>query len=89
MNRETNLMSLINLSLEIVYCSHLESNYDIIRFIRFVSRFTDKLCDVFFILSRFKSPCRYQKKIGILNYATKQRLRQKQRGHRLFHPQPL
>ena len=29
------------------------------------------------------------KKFGILNYATKQGLRQKQGGHGLFHPQPL
>ena len=55
-------MSLINPSLEVVYCSNLASNYDLIRFIRFVLRFTNKLCNVFFILSRFKSPYRCRKK---------------------------
>ena len=34
---------------------NLASNYSLIRFIRFVSRFTDKLCNAFFISSRFKS----------------------------------
>ena len=48
-------MSLIDPSLEIVYCSNLASNCVLIRFIRSVSRFTDKLCNVFFISSRFKS----------------------------------
>ena len=33
-------MSLTNPSLEAVYCSNLASDYGIIRFIRFVSRFT-------------------------------------------------
>ena len=39
------------------------SNYGLIRFIRFVSRFTGKLYNAFFISSRFKSPCRCRKKI--------------------------
>jgi hypothetical protein len=34
-----NLLSLINPSLEIDYCSTILSNYCIVRFIRFVSRF--------------------------------------------------
>ena len=65
-------MNLINLSLEIVYCSNLVSNYGLIRFIRFVSRFTDKPYNAFFISSRFKSPCRCRIFFGILNVATKQ-----------------
>ena len=51
-------MSLINPSLEVVYCSNLASNYDLIRFIRFVSRFTGSSRNAFFISSKFKSPCR-------------------------------
>ena len=49
-----------------------EIAYDLIRFIRFVSRFTGKLCNVFFISSRFKSPCKCRIFFGILNFATKQ-----------------
>ena len=48
------------------------SNYGLIRFIRFVSRFIDKLCNTFFISSRFNSTCRCRKKIRILNSVTKQ-----------------
>ena len=56
-------------------CSNFASNYGLIRFIRFISRFTGKLCNVFFISSRFKSLCRCrQKKFGILNFPTKQEL---------------
>ena len=65
-------MSLINSSLEVVYCSNLASNYGLIKFIRFVSRFTGKLCNTFFILSRFNSAYRCRKKFRILNFATKQ-----------------
>jgi len=65
-------MSLINLSLEIVYCSNLASNYGLIKFIRFVSRFTGKLCNAFFILSRFNSAYRCRIFFRILNFATKQ-----------------
>ena len=64
-------MNLIDPSLEVVYCSNLISNYSLIRFIRFVSRFTDKLCNAFFISSRFKSHAGAGKKIGILNLETK------------------
>ena len=68
-------MSIINSSLEVVYCSILASNYDLIRFIIFVSRFTGKLCNAFFISSRFNSPCRcWNFFFGILNFATKQEL---------------
>ena len=51
-------MSLINPSLEVIYCSNLAFNYSIIMFIRFVSPFTDSSRNAFFISSRFKSPCR-------------------------------
>ena len=49
-----NLMSLINPSLEVIYCSNLASCYSLIRFIRFVSPFTDSSRNAFFISSRFK-----------------------------------
>ena len=61
-------MNLINPSLEIIYCSNLIFNYSIIRFIRFVSLFTDSSRNAFFISFRFKSPCGAEKKIGILNW---------------------
>ena len=65
-------MSLINPSLEVIYCSNLASNRGLIRFIRFVSWFTGKLCNAFFILSRFKSPCKCRNFFfRILNFATK------------------
>ena len=64
-------MSLINPSLEVVYYSILAPNYGLIRFIRFVLRFTGKLCNAFFISSIYKSPCRCRKKNGILNLGTK------------------
>ena len=55
-------MSLINPSLEVVYCSItviiFASDYSLIRVIRFVSPFTDSSRNVFFISSRFKSLCR-------------------------------
>ena len=54
-------MSLINSSLEVIYCSNLTFNYSIIRLIRFVSPFTDSSRNVFFISSRFKSLCRCRK----------------------------
>ena len=62
-------MSLINPSLEVVYCSNLASDYSLIRFIRFVSPFTDSNRNAFFISSRFKSLCRCRKfflEFGIL-----------------------
>ena len=62
-------MNLIDPSLEVVYCSNLISNYSLIRFIRFVSRFTGKPCNAFFISSRF-NPNFFR----ILNYTTKQGL---------------
>ena len=65
-------MSLINPSLEVVYCSNLASNYSLIRFIRFVSLFTDSSRNAFFISSRFKSPYRCRKKkFGFWNFVTK------------------
>ena len=56
-NYETNLLKLINLSLVNVYCSNLVSNHSLIRLIRFISQFTSKLCNLFFISSRFNTPC--------------------------------
>ena len=38
-NHEMNLLSLINLSLDIVYCSMILFNHYIIKFFKFVSRF--------------------------------------------------
>ena len=55
-------MSLINPPLEVIYCNNLASNYSLIRFIRFVSPFTDSSRNAFFISSRFQSPCRCRKK---------------------------
>ena len=55
-------MSLINPSLLQHYCSNLASNYSLIRFIRFISSFTDSSRNAFFISSRFKSPCKCRKK---------------------------
>ena len=48
-------MSLIDPSSDGIYCSNLASDYSLIRFIRFVSPFTDSSRNVFFILSRFIS----------------------------------
>ena len=47
-NREANLLSLINPSLE-VYCSTTFANHCIIRFIRFVSRFLSGGCGMSFV----------------------------------------
>ena len=55
-------MSLINSLLEVIYCSNLASNYNFIRFIRFVSRFIGGSHNAFFISSRFKSPYGCRKK---------------------------
>ena len=49
-----NLLSLINMSLEVVYCSTILSNHCIIRFIRFVSRFHSGLWNGFCQLSTFR-----------------------------------
>ena len=38
LNRETNLTSIINSSLEIIYCSTTLSNYDLIRLKKFISK---------------------------------------------------
>ena len=53
-----NLMSLINPSLEYVYCSNLVSNNAIIRLIRFVSRFTVNLCNAIYFLTTFSTQCK-------------------------------
>ena len=79
-NYEMNLMSLINLSLEHVYCSNLVSNHSLIMLIRFISQFITKLCNLFFILSKlilhaYKILFRCDR-FGILNFATKQDLRE-------------
>ena len=55
-NCETNLLSLINLSLRNVYCSITLSNHGVVRLKRFVSQFTCKLCNWFF-LSTFNVLC--------------------------------
>ena len=51
-------MSLINPSLEHVYCSNLASNHVLIRLIRFVSRFTIHLCNAIYFLTTFSTPCK-------------------------------
>ena len=50
-----NLLKLINPSLAHVYCSNLVCNHSLIRLIRFVSQFISKLCNSFFISSRFNT----------------------------------
>ena len=49
-------MSLINSSLELVYCSNLVSNHVLIRLIRFVSRFTIYLCNAIYFSTIFSTP---------------------------------
>ena len=68
-------MRLNNPSFEVIYCINLASNYILVRFIRFVSPFTDSSRNAFFISSRFKSPCRYRNfflEFGILQPNTGQ-----------------
>jgi len=48
-NHETNLLSLINPSLDVIYCSTILSNHCIIRFIRFVSRFCPRCYGMSFV----------------------------------------
>ena len=55
-NYETNLMSLINPSLDYIYCSNLVPNHVLIRPIRFVSRFTVHLCNAIYFLTTFSTP---------------------------------
>ena len=56
-------MSLINLSLEHVYCSNLVSNHVLISLIRFVSRFTVHLCNAIYFSTIFSTPCKRFTKI--------------------------
>ena len=51
-------MSLINPSLEHVYCINLVSNRVLIRLIRFVSRFTIHLCNAIYFSTIFSTPCK-------------------------------
>ena len=51
-------MRLINSSLEHVYSSNLVPNHDLIRFIRFVLRFTVHLCNAIFFPTTFNTPCK-------------------------------
>ena len=60
-------MSLINPSLEHVYCINLVSNHVIIRLIRFVSRFTVHLCNAIYFLTTFSTLCKWF--IKILHFA--------------------
>ena len=64
-------MSIINSSLEVIYCSNLASDHSLIEFIRFVSPFTDSSRNAFFISFRFKSHAGAGKKIEILIFGTK------------------
>jgi len=47
-NRETNLLSQINLSLEVVYCSTILSNHSPIRLKRFISQLHSGLWNEFY-----------------------------------------
>ena len=49
-------MSLINSSLEYVYCSNLVSNHVLIRLIRFVSRFTVHFYNTIYFSTTFSIP---------------------------------
>ena len=60
-------MSLINPSLEHVYCSNLVSNRAIVSLIRFVSRFTVHLCNAIYFFTTFSTP--YKRFIKILHFA--------------------
>ena len=55
-NRDTNLLSIINPSLEVVYYSTILSNHGSIRIKRFVSQLTRGLWDEFCQLSTFNTP---------------------------------
>ena len=64
---EANLMSLINPSLEHIYCSYLVSNHVLIRLIRFVPRFTVHLYNIIYFLIIFSTP--YKQFAKILHFA--------------------
>ena len=64
-------MSLINPSREFVYCSNLASDYSLIRFIRFVSPFTDSSHNAFLFRLDLSLHTGAGKKFGILNFITK------------------
>ena len=61
-------MSLINPSLEYIYCSNLVSNHVLIRLIKFVSRFTVNLCNAIYFSTIFSTTCNRFKKICILDF---------------------
>ena len=64
-------ISSIFLLIRLMY--NLESNRSLIRLIRFVSQFTSKLCNSFFISSRFNTKILFWcDSFGILNFPTKQ-----------------
>ena len=46
-NHETNLLNIINRSLEVVYCGTILSNNGVIRFKRLISQFDSGLWNVF------------------------------------------
>ena len=73
-NRETNLMSLINPLLAYVYCSNLVSNHGLIRFIRFVLWFTVHLCNAIFFNYIWYTMHTFYKSFGILKFRSKQGL---------------
>ena len=56
-NRDTNLLSLINPVLANVYCSTILSNHDAIKLKRFVSQFTRNMCNWFFFLNLILYAC--------------------------------
>ena len=60
-------MSLIDSSLEHVYCSNLVSNHVLIRLIRFVSRFTIHLCNAIYFSTIFS--ILYKRFTKILHFA--------------------
>ena len=56
-------MSLTRVSLEHVYCINLVSNHILIRFIRFVSRFTVHFCNAIYFSTIFSTLCKWFTKI--------------------------
>ena len=65
-------MSPINPSLAHIYCSNLVSKYDLIRLIRFVSRFTVHLCNAIYFLIIFSTPYKWFIKILCFVFGSKQ-----------------
>ena len=72
-----NVLSLINSSLEIGYCSTTLSNHCIIRFIIFVSRFHPELWNGFYQLSTFNTPNQW---LNVQSYCSAGKIWKTKRG---------